>query len=245
LPKLISLFLGFALLGGFALPAAAFTPDNGEISRLMQRHYGGLTSWEAVMTFPEQPGVSAHVWHSRGRWRQEWQGEGAARAVGVNGRVVAACTQQGFPLSPLFVWLPPSPVATWQSWGVGIASRSFGFCGDAPCLMLGAEPGDEVSPAVHLHNESGTPLLVRYRSGPGVITVRFGEYRTVGGFQVPQRLSVDLGGTTLEARVEWIAVNRADSDSLYALDTPDVAPCAEPPAPFGLLRDSFRTPTLE
>jgi hypothetical protein len=245
LSKLISFFLGFVLLGVFALPAAAFTPDNGEISQLMQKRYGGLTSWEAVMTFPGQPGVSAHVWHSRGRWRQEWQGEGAARAVGVNGRVVAACIEGGFALSPLFVWLPSSPVATWQSWGVDIASSSFGFCGDAPCLMLGAGPDDEVSPAVRLHNENGAPLLVRYRDGQGVIVVRFDEYRTMGGFQVPQRLSVDLGGTTLEARVEWIAVNRADSDSLYVLDAPDAVPCAEPPAPFGLLRDLFHTPTVE
>lgn len=245
MPKLIAVFFWFALLGVSVLPAVAFTPDGEEISRLMQKHYGGLTSWEAVMTFPQQPGVSVHVWQWRGRWRQEWQGESTAVGVGLNGSVVAACTRQGFPLSPLFVWLPSSPVATWRSWGVDMASRSFGFCGEAPCLMLGAGPGDEVSPAVHLHNENGTPLLVRYRDGQGVIAVRFGEYRTVGGFQVPQRLFVDFGGTTLEARVQWIAVNRADSESLYALDTPDVAPCAEPPAPFGLLRDTFRAPSAE
>lgn len=245
MPKLISHFFQFVLFAVFALPAAAFTPDDGEISRLMQRHYGGLTSWEAVMTFPQQSGVSAHVWQWRGRWRQEWQGADAARAVGADGRVVAACARQGFPLSPLFVWMPSSPVTTWQSWGVDIASRSFGFCDDAPCLMLGAEPGDKVSPAVHLHNESGMPLLVRYRDGDGVIEIRFGDYRAVGGFQMPQRLSVDLGGTTLEARVQWIAVNRADSETLYILDTAHATPCVDPPAPFGLLRDSFRAPTVE
>ncbi len=49
----------------------------------------------------------------------------------------------------------------------------------------------------------------------------------------------------LEAKVKWIAVNRADGEELYARDALDTAPCAVPPTPFDVLRDSFRYPMVK
>jgi len=229
----------------FALPASAFTPNDEALSLQMQKNYGALTSWEAEMSFPSFPGVTVHIWYAHGKWRQEWKAGDTATAVGMNGSVVAKCTAESFPMSPLFVWMPPNPVATWRSWGADNATRNYGFCGDSPCFMFGAEPGDETSPAVFLNNEDLAPILVRFASGSGVTTVEFAQYRTLGGFRVPQMVTMNMGAESLEAKVKWIAVNRAEGEELYVRDALDSTPCAVPPSPFDILRDSFRYPQVQ
>ena len=225
-----------------ALPAFAFTPDDGELAHLLHGKYGALSSWEAEMSFADHPGVSVHLWYARGKWRQEWTAGDKALAVGVNGNVSAKCTAGEFPLSPLFVWMVPNPVETWKSWGVDNATASYGFCDDSPCYLFGADSGDDASPAIFMNNESMAPLLVRYGTGIGLTTVEYGDYRTLGGFDVPRSVTVTRGGSTLSATVKWIAVNRADSEELYAREALNPTPCAEPPEPFAILRDLFRYP---
>ena len=232
----------FLLVCLFALPASAFTPDDVELGRLLHGKYGALSSWEAEMTFADYPGVTAHLWYARGKWRQEWTAGDKAVAVGVNGNVSVKCTAGEFPLSPLFVWMVPDPVAAWKSWGVDNATASYGFHDDLPCYLFGADPGDDTSPAVFMNNESMAPLLVRYGSGTGLTTVEYGDYRTLGGFDVPRSVTVTRDGRELAATVKWIAVNRADSEELYAREALDPAPCAEPPEPFAILSDLFRYP---
>jgi len=240
----LTAFVSFFLLYVLTLPVSAFTPDDEELSSLMQKNYGALSSWEAEMSFPAAPNVKAHVWYARGKWRQEWTGGG--KAIGMNGNVVAKCVVDDFALSPLFVWMPPNPVETWKSWGVDNATSSYGFCDTMPCYLFGAEPGDESTPMVQLNNEDMSPLVVRYRSDKGLTTVTYGEYRTLGGFRVPQSVSLVVeGDSVLEAKVKWIAVNRADGEELYARDALDTAPCAVPPTPFDVLRDSFRYPMVK
>lgn len=234
--------LVFALICVFTLPAAAFAPDDRELSSFLQKNYGALSSWEAEMSFPAYPGVSVHLWYARGKWRQEWKAGDTAVAVGMNGSVVAKCTVEEFALSPLFVWMAPNPVETWRSWGIDNATRNYGFCDGMPCFMIGAEPGNETAPAVHLNNENLAPILIRFASGTGVTTVQFAEYRTLGGFSVPEKVVATMGGEPLETTVKWIAVNRAEGEELYARDAFDSTPCAAPPPPFDILRDSFRYP---
>lgn len=222
--------------------AAAFTPLDEELSAMLRKNYGPMTSWEAEMRFPEYPDVVARLWYARGKWRQQWTAGDTATAVGVGGNVVADCTADGFPLSPLFVWMVPQPVETWKSWGVDNATSSYGFCDGQPCYMLGAYPGDEASPAVHLNNEDMAPLLIRYPGPEGPITLTFSDYRMMGGFQVPQKVVAAMGALVLEGAVKWIAVNQAEGEQLYAREALDGTPCATPPAPFTILRDHFRYP---
>jgi hypothetical protein len=228
-----------------ALPSFAFVPDGEELAARLQKNYGPMRSWQAKMTFPDYPGVSVDLWFARGRWRQEWTAGDKALAVGSLGNVVAACTSGNFPLSPLFVWMVPNPVQTWQYWGVDVTSGSYGFCGDAPCLMLGAAPADKSGPTIHLNNEDLAPLLIRYPSDAGMVSVAFSDYRTFAGYRVPQKVTVRAGGVELAADVSWVRLNGADSEELYAGDALDAAPCAEPAQPFDILRQSFRYPGAE
>ncbi|WP_319543563.1 hypothetical protein [uncultured Pseudodesulfovibrio sp.] len=238
--------IGVILLVVFAaLPATAFTPDDEELTGALKKHFGPLRSWEAKMTFPEHSGVEVHVWYSRGKWRQEWQAGDTAAAVGLNGNMTTACTPGSFALSPLFVWMPPNPLETWKQWGVAVDVRNYGFCSEQPCFMLGAEPGDDASPAVRLNNEDLTPLLVRYVTGAGLTSVEFLDHKTVAGYSVPQKIVVIVAGTSLEVAVKWIAINGADSEDIYVKESLSPIPCAEPPAPFDFLRNSFRYPSSQ
>jgi len=245
--QLIRWGAALALCLFLATPGLAFTPDDGELRHAVNSNYGPLSSWEAEMSFPDYPGVTAHLWYARGKWRQEWKSEvGKAVAVGYLGNVSAGCTAGAFPLSPLFVWMVPAPVDTWKSWGVDNATAGYGFCDEAPCYLFGVDTtakGD--SPAVYLDNESQAPLFIRYGSGSGLTTIAYGDFRVLGGFGLPQSVAVTRDGTTLKASVRWIAVNRADGEELYARDALDPAPCVDPPEPFALLRELFRYPAAK
>lgn len=127
----VLLFVVLILSGS---PASAFTPDDGELASQMQREFGALTSWEAEMAFPDYPGSTVHLWYARGKWRQEWKAGDSARAIGMGSSVVAACTVDQFPLSPMFVWMPPNPVETWKSWGWITPPRPMGFVTKARAL---------------------------------------------------------------------------------------------------------------
>ncbi len=238
---------GFVLLACLFLGAAsasAFMPGDQELSTLLQKKYGPLASWEVEMTFPDFPDVVAHIWYARGKWRQEWAAKDMATAVGLNGHASGACTAESFALSPLFVWMVADPLNTWKSWGIDNTIQSFGFCDNLPCYMLGARPGDDISPSAQLNNEDMSPILVRYKTEGGYMVVAFKDYRTFSGFRVPQTVVTQMGdNATLEAHVRWIAVNRAGGEELYARDALDGQPCAEPPSPFDLLRDHFRYPS--
>lgn len=240
--KLAFSLVVFALLL-CAQPAFAFVPDDEELGALLQKSYGPLTSWEADVAFPAHYGVSVNIKYARGKWRQEWRAGDTAVGVGVAGSVTAACTGNGYALSPLFVWMVPNPLETWKSWGVDSTRRSYGFCGDAPCFMLGAEPGNEGAPAVHLNNEDMAPLLVRYQAAGKSISVVYSDYKTLGGYQVPQMVRLTVDGEILEMSVKWKSVMKSDGEKLYTRDSVPFAPCAEPPAPFGFLRDNFRYPS--
>nr|WP_287410510.1 hypothetical protein [Pseudodesulfovibrio sp.] len=228
-----------------ALPVSAFTPDDDELTGSLKKQYGPMRSWEAEMSFPNYSGVNVHVWYARGKWRQEWQAGDTATAVGIGGNVTGACTAGQFALSPLFVWMPPNPLDIWKSWGVAVDMRNYGFCGNQPCFLIGAEPGDDASPAVQLNNEDLTPLLVRYETSAGLTSVEFFNHKTVAGYSVPQKLVVTVGEASLEVTVKWIAVNGADSEELYVKESLSPIPCAEPPAPFDFLRNSFRYPSSQ
>ncbi|NDV19363.1 hypothetical protein GO013_08025 [Pseudodesulfovibrio sp. JC047] len=226
-----------------AVPGAAFTPDDEELSASLTAKYGPLRSWEAEMSFPDYPGVRVEIAYASGQWRQKWQAETTVEAVGFGEKVIGACTPGGFALSPLFVWLVPNPVETWKEWGVAVDDRGYGFYDGAPCFILGAEPADPSSSVIYLHNETRAPLLIRYMTEVGLTSVVFSKYKVLAGYSVPQQCVVTVDGTTLTVNITWKAVNGAGDKALYVKESVSPIPCAEPPAPFDFLRDSFRIPS--
>jgi len=234
-----------ALMSLMALPALAFTPDDEVLGDALRKAYGPLTSWEAEMTFPEYPGVSVDLWYNKGKWRQEWSAGDKAVGVGIGTNTVASCVAGDFALSPMVFWMPPSPLDSWKEWGVNFEVRNFGFCEDQPCFMIGAEPGDETMPTIYLNNEDHAPLLLRFVSTSGVTTVTYQNYRSFAGYRVPQKIQITVGEKSLECAVKWKVVKQAEDGALYARDGLDPTPCAQPPAPFDFLRDTFRAPSVQ
>ncbi len=217
---------------------------------MLRKAYGPLSSWEAEASFPDYPGVAVHIWYARGKWRQEWRANGLkSSGVGVGGTVLASCVGQAFPLSPLFAWMPPDTLQTWHDWGVDNATRTFGFCGDVPCFMYGADPEDMTLPAVWLNNETMAPLLVRYEAGGGQASIAFSDFRTLGGYDVPQKVIYTApGAEPLVMAVKWLAVNRAGDASLYdpkaLARTLSPETCGAMPEPFDRLGNEFRFPVV-
>jgi len=231
----------FVCLCLHSLPAFAFAPDDSELTELLHENYGALSSWEAEMTFPEFPDVSAHLWYARGKWRQEWNS--GAQAVGINGHGLSKCTAEEFAVSPLFVWMVPNPVETWKAWGVDNATRSLGFCDDLPCYMYGADEDDKTSPAVYLNNEDFSPIMIRFLSEGTLFSVNYGEYTTFKGFRLPEMVRVTMGGDrVLMVKVKWIEVNRANGEDLYSGNSLSVKQCLSPPSPFDILGEFFHYP---
>lgn len=229
-----------------ATPVLAFSPDQEELSAAIRHNYGPFTSWEVELTYPEYPDVATRLWYARGQWRQEWRYGEQAKAVGVNGTVLASCATKGFPLSPMLLWMVPNAVDAWRSWGVDVETRNFGFCNGQPCFMLGAEPGDETTSAVRLNNESMAPILIRYQVAGTLYTVHFGDYRTFAGYEVPQVVTLVVGAEqTLQMNVKWIAANKSGDPSFYKAEGLDATTCPSPPLSFVLLRDHFRYPTAQ
>ena len=243
--KLISrLFVALAFLAvtGNGL---AFTPNDVELAAQMRAAYGGLSSWKAQVTYPEYPDVATTVWWSGGKWRQEWTGVAGqpAVAVGVGGGVLASCPA-AFPVNPVLAFMPTRPVEAWKAWGVDNATRQYGFCGDSPCFIMGADVTDETLPAIRLDNETMAPLLLRL-GGAVPSTVTFGDYAVHKGFALPGSGEVIFAdGSTLAFTVTWTDLLQADDPGLYDASTvPGGALCLPPGEPFGSLLERFRIPS--
>lgn len=225
-----------------ATAAFAFTPDDKELSSRLGKAYGALQSWRVEMSFPDFPDVRATVWQHGPRWRQEWSAssmKGKAVAVGSVSGVGAACPSD-FPLPPTLFWNMPGQVEYWKSAGVDNATGGFGFVGDHPSLVIGADPGDESRPQVWLDNETMALLRVRLATSGGFMDIRFRQYAFEGGFQVPEAGEVQLAsGRSVEFMLEWTDLNGAADPALYdAAEIRSAAmtgDCPAPPAPFDTL----------
>lgn len=243
--RLISLLVAGLLLLA-ALPALAFTPDDAELSTKLAKEYGGLSSWKVDVSFPAHPGVQASIWQHGLQWRQEWKSidqPGKAISVGFGGQAAASCPAD-FPLPLTLFWNLPSPVAKWKALGVDNSTGGFGFHGDFPSYILGADAGEEQKPQVWLNNESMSLLRVRLASGSGYLEFSYSDYTMLGGFDVPGKGNILLpDGESVDFVMEWSLLNKAVDPSLYSVDSIRqkvmTGGCPTPSAPFGLLSGQY------
>lgn len=232
----------------FSAPAPAFAPEEGELKAELRAAYGGLKSWKATVDFSDESGLSLQIWQSGGKWRQVWKtrdNTGTAASVGASDTVLASCTEKT-PLPILLLWQPAHPVETWKTLGVDNATAGFAFCGEEPCLVLGAEPEDETTSQVRLNNENHSLLLLRFRNHGEAVQFSFEEYFSFKGFQFPSTGSVTFAdGSPVRFSIKWDAINRADDVALYdaqgfSREFP-FAGCGTMPALFHQLSQAFNS----
>ncbi|WP_432736174.1 hypothetical protein [Maridesulfovibrio sp. FT414] len=216
-------FIVFSVLAAsllFCSPARAFFPSDEEINDIMYQKYGALTSYEAVFTFPSEPGTSLTIRRGHDHWQQEFRSSPdtnstvAARNIGQYFKTVTQCPADGnMPVSVLQIWAPEDPVSDWISIGMTNSTKSYGFHEDIPVFVFGAESGDENSPQIRFDNESFAPLKIVLGAGR---TVTFGSYSKFAGFMLPHSGSFKVGEEVMEFRIEWKEIRNKFSPSLFS-----------------------------
>lgn len=214
--------------------ARAFFPSDTEIDNILFQKYGALTSYEAVITFPAEPGTVLTINRGYNHWQQTFaynsnmNGTSTAKSVGQNFKTLAQCPVDGdLPVSLLQFWIPDNPINEWKSLGVRNSTRSFGFADeDMPSFVYGAEQGDDSSPQIWFDNENFTPLKIELSSSK-VIT--FGTYMKFAGFMLPHSGTIRAGEDTIEFKIEWRGIRQKKPSSLFSESAiKNDADCVEP-----------------
>ncbi len=200
-------------------PARAFFPSDQDIDETMYRNYGALTSYEAVITFPSEPGTSLTLRRGYDRWQQTFScADGnatvAAESVGQYFKTIAQCPQNGdMPVSVLQLWAPDDPVNDWMSAGFSNGTRSYGFYEDTPVFVFGAQAGDENSPQIWFDNENFVPLKIILGAGR---SITFGGYSKFAGFILPHSGTLTSGDETVDFRIEWKGIRKKIASALFS-----------------------------
>ncbi|WP_415717383.1 hypothetical protein [Maridesulfovibrio sp.] len=200
-------------------PARAFFPSDEGINETMYRNYGSLTSYEAELTFPSEPGTILVIKRGHDHWQQTFVEAGPnstveAKSVGQYFESIAQCpVDADMPVSVLQFWAPDDPVSDWKELGVSNSTRSYGFSDDTPAFIFGAEPGDESSPQIWFNNEDFAPLKIVL--GPQR-EISFGTYSKFAGFMLPHTGTLMVGDEALDFIVKWKSVRKKFSPSDFA-----------------------------
>ncbi|WP_319779686.1 hypothetical protein [Maridesulfovibrio sp.] len=203
----------------FSSPARAFFPSDEVINDAMYRNYGSLTSFEAELTFPSEPGTRLIIKRGHDHWQQTFIESGGnatveAKSVGQYFKTIAQCPSGAeMPVSVLQFWTPDDPVADWKSIGVSNSTRSYGFYEDTPAFVFGAEQGDDSSPQIWFNNEDFAPLKIVL--GPQC-EITFGTYSKFAGFMLPHTGIMKLGDEKIDFRVQWKSIRKKFSPAEFA-----------------------------
>ncbi len=221
--KNINTYVTFLVLAVSLLvcsPARAFFPSDEELNDTMYHNYGALTSYEAVLTFPSEPGTKLAIFRGHDHWQQTYTSSEVsnstvtAKAVGQYFKPIAQCpANAGMPVPVLQIWAPDDPVSDWMSIGATNATKSYGFYEETPVFVFGAEPGDDVSPQVWLDNETFAPLKIVLGEGRAIT---FGTYSKFAGFMLPHSGTINVGDEVIDFRVEWKGIRKKISPSVFS-----------------------------
>lgn len=193
-------------------PGKGFFPSDDEIDNIMYNKYGALTSYQAVLTFPSEPGAALEIFRGHDHWQQTYinspdsNSTVTAKSVGQYFKSLAQCPADAdMPVSILQLWAPDDPVSDWMSLGVSNATRSYGFYEDTPAFVFGAQQGDDLSPQIWFDNENFAPLKIVL--GPDRI-IKFGSYSKFAGFMLPHSGILQAGDEILNFRIEWKGIRK-------------------------------------
>lgn len=201
-------------------PARAFFPSDEELNETMYQKYGALTSYEAILTFPSEPGTKLTIFRGHDHWQQTFSSsEGSnstatAKVVGQYFKPTAQCPANAdMPVSVLQLWSPDDSVSDWMLLGATNSTKSYGFFEETPVFIFGAEPGDDTAVQIWLDNETFAPVKVVL--GPDRM-ITFGTYSKFAGFMLPHSGTLHAGEESLDFRVEWKSIRKKISPSVFS-----------------------------
>lgn len=202
----------------FSSPARAFFPSDEGIDETMYRKYGALTSYEAELTFPSDPGTTLVIKRGHDHWQQTFTEAGSnatveAKSVGQYFKTISQCPAGvGMPVPMLQFWAPDDPVADWMSIGMTNATKSYGFHEDTPSFVFGAEQGDDMSPQIWFNNENFAPLKVVLGQEQ---EITFGTYSKFAGFMLPHTGTLKMGEEVLNFNIQWKSIRKKMSPAIF------------------------------
>ncbi|WP_027722619.1 hypothetical protein [Maridesulfovibrio zosterae] len=215
---LIFIVLAVSLLVGS--PARAFFPSDEDLNEVIFQNYGALTSYEAIFTFPSEPGTKLTIIRGHDHWQQTFSYElnvnstVTAKSVGQYFKTIAQCPSNGdMPVSVLQFWSPDDPVSDWMSLGVSNATKSYGFYQETPAFVFGAEQGDNSSRQIWFDNETFVPVKIVLGAGKAVT---FGSYSKFAGFMLPHSGTLQDGDDTIDFRIEWESIRKKISPAVFS-----------------------------
>ncbi len=200
-------------------PARAFFPSDEDINDTMYQQYGALSSFEAEVTFPAEPGTTLVIKRGHDHWQQTFSEAGSnatagAKSVGQYFKTIAQCPAAAeIPVSMLQLWAPDDPVSDWMSIGVNNATKSYGFHDDTPAFVFGAEQGDDSSPQIWFDNENFAPLKIVLGPQQEII---FGTYSKFAGFMLPHTGKLRMGEDVLDFNIQWKSIRRKMAPELFS-----------------------------
>lgn len=203
----------------FSSPARAFFPSDNDLNETMYQKYGALTSFEAELTFPSEPGTILVIRRGHDHWQQtftesESNATVQAKSVGQYFKTIAQCpVDAGMPVSLLQFWAPDDPVSDWMSIGMTNSTKSYGFHEDIPAFVFGAEQGDDISRQIWFNNENFAPLKIVLGPQQEII---FGTYSKFAGFVLPHTGILKMGEEQLDFNIKWKSIRKKIAPAVFS-----------------------------
>lgn len=226
---LVSMTL-MVLVGAYGLIAStcyAFFPEPGEVAVSVSKEMNPLSSFQAILSFPEYPEVTCNLWVKGDAWRQEFvetiQGKPMLVRVAIGSRTSLARVfphQDRVALPGLVVW--QLPFKNWLDMGMNPSIMSYQFLIDRPCLVVGAEDGQILATQFWMDNERHIPVRVIRQQGDRGCDLIWDAWSRIGNFWLPHTLWRSVNGQDpLEVRIRWNGVNVALKDDLFSSSAMD------------------------
>jgi hypothetical protein len=219
----------FLVLGCMTLASTcfAFFPQPGEVAASLDKEMHPLSSFQAILSFPQYPDLSCNLWVSGEQWRQEFVEtvQGRPRLVGValgaGDSVVREFPPNGrAPVPELVVWR--FSFRKWLNLGMDPSTMSYQFLVDRPCLVVGAEDGQLGATQLWVDRERNVPVRAMWHQGDVRYDYIWDGWARLGNFWLPHTMWRAVEGhPPLEIHIRWNGVNIGLKNKLFSASALD------------------------
>ena len=205
----------------------AFFPQPGEVAASIDKEMRPLSSFQAILSFPQYPDLSCNLWVQGNQWRQELVEtvQGHPRLVGValgtGDSVVREFPPHGrVPVPDLVMWR--FPLEKWQNMGMDPSIMSYQFLIDRPCLVVGAQDGELHATQLWMDKERHVPVRAIWHKGTTQYDLIWDAWARLGNFWLPHTMWRAVGGQRpVEIHIRWNGVNIGLKNDLFSASALD------------------------